>query len=159
MSAKYSDIELPAAQRAGALAKFRQQLAKWKLKMPRVRPLVMDFGLRDFDKIGLIEFWVANEEKAGYCGKFLFVSEGQKCPYHHHEFKHETFFVMKGRVRMTVNGKTRILSEGSRLAMPTGVKHSFEATGGPALLLEVSEPCVRRDNFFRNKRIGRNGLV
>ena len=73
MSAKYSDVELPPAARSRALARFRKQLAKWHLKMPRVRPLVIDFGLRDFDKIGLIEFWVANEEKAGYCGKFLFV--------------------------------------------------------------------------------------
>ena len=159
MSAKYSDIELPVAQRARALAKFRQQLARWNLKMPRVRPLVMNLGLRDFDKIGLIEFWVANEAKVGYCGKCLSVFDSQKYPYHHHELKHETFFVMKGLGRMTVNGMTRILNEGSRLGMPTGMKQSFEGTGGPALLPVVSQPSVRRDNFFRSKRIGRNGLV
>lgn len=158
MSKKYSDIELSAGQRHRVLLMFRRQLAKWKLKMPRVRPLVLDFGLKDFEKNGLIELWLANEVGAGYCGKFLFVFDGQKCPYHHHKVKHETFFVVKGRVRMEINAKSRVLKEGERLVMPRGTKHSFEGLG-PALLLEVSQPCLPGDSFFRNKQIGKKGLI
>ncbi len=65
--------------------------------MPPGEPLVLDFGLGRFDEIGEIEFWVANEETHGYCGKFLFVADGQTCPYHRHDRKHETFFVLKGQ--------------------------------------------------------------
>lgn len=158
MPSKYSHVEVSTAKRKKALEGFRRQLAKWDLKMPRVRPLVSDFGLGDFYRIGLIEFWVANETKAGYCGKFLFVFNGQTCPYHHHQLKHETFFVLKGSVRMKVNGKNRIMKEADRLVMSTGMKHSFIGIG-PALLLEVSQPSVLKDNFFANRRIGKNGLV
>ena len=153
---RLSIVELPAGQQRPVLVMFRRQLAKWKLKMPRVKPLVLGSGLDDFAKTGLIEIWLANELKAGYCGKFLFVFDGQTCPYHHHVIKHETFFVMKGQVRMKVNGKTRILREGGLLAMATGTKHSFQGIG-PALLLEVSQPSVPHDSYFQNKQIGRNG--
>ncbi len=60
--------------------------------MPPHEPLVSDFGLGDFYETGLIEYWVANEIQAGYCGKLLFVFGGQTCPMHWHKRKHETFF-------------------------------------------------------------------
>ena len=68
--------------RAAALAHCESIIAGWNLKMPPGSPLVMDFGLGRFGEIGEIEYWVANEEEAGYCGKFLFVDDGQTCPYH-----------------------------------------------------------------------------
>ena len=80
--------------------------------MPAVEPLALDFGLGRFSEIGEIEFWVANEEAAGYCGKFLFVDDHQTCPYHRHDLKHETFFVMKGAVRMVIDGEEKVLREG-----------------------------------------------
>ncbi len=158
MSKEYSGVELPAWQRRRALLMFRRQLAKWKLKMPKVKPLILDFGLREFTKTGLIEFWLTNEIKAGYCGKFLFVFDGQICPYHHHNLKHETFFVIKGQVRMEIDAKTKILKEGDRMLMSPGMKHSFQGMG-PALLLEISQPCLPQDSFFKNRRIGKNGLI
>ena len=39
---------------------------------------------REFDRVGLIEFWIANEKEAGYCGKYLFAFDGQQCPAHSH---------------------------------------------------------------------------
>jgi N-acetylneuraminate synthase len=118
----------------------------------------MDFGLGRFDEIGEIEYWVANEEGAGYCGKFLFVGDGQTCPYHAHDIKHETFFVLKGSVRMVIDGQERLLAEGDTLVMPPGQRHSFTGVG-PALLLEVSMPSRRNDNFFENKAIGDEGVI
>jgi N-acetylneuraminate synthase len=130
----------------------------WGLTMPGIEPLVLDFGLGKFDEIGEIEFWVANEEAAGYCGKFLFVADGQTCPYHKHAKKHETFFVMKGQVQMVVDGQEELLQEGDVLAMLPGQSHSFTGVG-PALLLEVSMPSIRQDNFFANKAIGEDGVI
>jgi len=155
---KFSDVELAGAQRRTVLAKCRRRIAQWGLTMPRVKALVLDFGVGEFEKIGEIEFWVANLSEAGYCGKFLFVFDGQTCPYHHHNVKHETFFVLKGSVRMKVNGRARRMNEGDVLVMPPGTKHSFQGIG-PALLLEVSQPSVRGDNFFRDRRIGKNGTL
>lgn len=146
------------AARDRALARFKGQMDTWGLPVPQSEPLVIDFSLGDFERYGLIEYWIANEEQEGYCGKFLFVFDGQTCPYHHHALKHETFYVVKGRVRMNVEGRERVLNEGQILAMPPGTKHSFTGEG-PALLLEASKPCRERDNIFEDKRIGDQGVV
>ncbi len=60
-------ISLSGPGRDRALAEFRRQAAIWNLALPPVAPLVLDFGLGDFGKVGLIEFWIANEAAAGYC--------------------------------------------------------------------------------------------
>jgi len=145
-------------RRSQALESCLNTIRGWGLTMPDVEPLVLDFGLGRFDEIGEIEFWVANEEEAGYCGKFLFVADGQTCPYHRHIKKHETFFVMKGAVRMVVGGEERVLHEGDVLVMPPGQRHSFTGIG-PALLLEVSMPSVRQDNLFADRVIGDDGVI
>ena len=154
----YGDVELSGAERERALTACKRQIASWQLAMPEVTPLVLNFGLDDFYGSGLIEYWVADETDRGYCGKFLFVFDGQECPCHRHEMKHETFFVMKGSVEMTVNGKARVLKEGDVLAVPPGDRHSFRGVG-PALLLEVSQPSVTGDNFFENEEIGEDGVI
>ena len=149
MPVKYSDLEVPQDQRDRALLRFHKQIAEWNLTMPDVKHLVGDLGLRNFDKIGLIEFWVANELDIGYCGKFLFVFEGQQCPCHYHKIKHETFFVVKGQVRMTVDGEARIMKEGSHLVMPTGTKHSFEGVGGAVATSGSISTQRTRGQLFR----------
>ena len=155
---KRENIQLWGTQREQALAACRDVITGWGLVMPEVEPFVLDFGLGQFDQTGEIEFWVANEMDEGYCGKFLFVFDGQTCPYHHHTVKHETFFVLKGAVKMVVDGEEIIQRQGDLLAMPPGSNHSFTGEG-PALLLEVSKPCVVGDNFFENKAVGENGVI
>ncbi len=135
------------------LAEVKRQIAEWGLKMPEETVLVLDFGLGDFYKIGLVEFWVANEREKGYCGKFLFLYEGQTCPAHYHRIKHETFFVVKGKVRMKTD-REHLLQEGDVLVMKEGMMHSFKAEEGPALILEVSLPSLPEDSIFEDERIG-----
>jgi D-lyxose ketol-isomerase len=145
-------IALKGKEAAQALGRFHRQMKAWGVALPAVAPLVLDFGLGDFGKIGLIEYWIANEMKAGYCGKYLFVFDGQTCPMHRHRKKHETFFIVKGRVAMTYNGKRRQMGEGEVLPVERWKFHSFTGIG-PALLLEVSTPCEVDDNYFEDPRI------
>ena len=155
---KYDSVELQGTEREEALAAVQQQITAWGLRMPPVTPMPLHFGLHRFAEIGETEFWVANEEAFGYCGKFLFVLNGQTCPYHYHKIKHETFFIVKGRLRMLVGEEERLMEEGDLLAMPPGVGHSFTGLG-PALILEVSMPSILQDNFFSDKNIGENGVI
>jgi mannose-6-phosphate isomerase-like protein (cupin superfamily) len=155
---KYDAVELLGPDREKALTAIRQQIAVWGLAMPSVNPLPLHFGLHDFTEIGETEWWIANQTEHGYCGKFLFVFDGQTCPYHYHRMKHETFFIMKGSLRMKVGEEERILREGDLLTMPPGVGHSFTGAG-PCLILEVSMPSILHDNFFADKRIGDNGVI
>ena len=135
-----------------ALEQFRVQLKLWDVAMPDVDGLVLDFGLGDFKKTGLIEYWVANEVEQGYCAKYLFVFDGQSCPMHSHKEKHETFFIVKGKVKMTYDGKSSEMKAGDRLPVEKGKVHGFTAIG-PALLLEASKPCIVADNRFENADI------
>ncbi|MCX7825575.1 MAG: hypothetical protein N2689_08445 [Verrucomicrobiae bacterium] len=120
--------------------------------MPAVEPLVLDFGLGEFDKTGPIEYWVANEEAAGYCGRFLLVFDGQTCPKHHHKAKLETFFVVKDQIEIEYDGHVRGMDPGDTLRIACGHLHQFTGCGA-ALLLEVSRPCVIDDNYFAEPRI------
>ncbi len=145
-------LQMHGPMRDTALARFTERLMSWGLQMPPVAPLVLDFGADDFAHVGLIEYWVANELEAGYCGKYLFVFDDQQCPAHSHAFKHETFFVVKGQVRLSVNGLARLMTAGDVLAMPPADVHSFTGSGD-ALLLECSTPCLPSDNIFVDPRV------
>ena len=155
---KFDAVEVQGPERETALAAIQDQIAAWGLKMPPVTPLPLHFGLDQFMEIGETEFWVANDTEHGYCGKFLFVFDGQTCPYHRHVMKHETFFILKGSLRMKVGEQERLMREGDLLAMPPGVGHSFTGVG-PALVLEVSMPSILQDSFFADKRIGQDGVI
>ena len=146
------DIGLSGPLRDQSLAAFWKQMDDWGVAMPTVSPLVLDFGLGDFHRTGLIEYWIANERKAGYCGKYLFVFDGQTCPEHSHKEKHETFFIVKGRVRMCLDGELRQMQPGDTLSVAPGASHRFTGIG-PALLLELSTPCEIDDNYFKDTRI------
>ena len=145
-------ISISGPQRTRILRAFRKQVDRWHIEMPAARPLVLDFGLGQFESVGLVECWIANEVKAGYCGKYLFVADEQTCPLHHHRRKHETFFVVEGSVKVRFNGQSIRLKKGDTLAVPPRARHSFTGVG-PALLLELSQPCLIDDNYFQDPRI------
>ena len=156
---KYDDVSLAGGARERAVARCRELFAAWGLTPPPVEPLALDFGLGEFDRTGLIEYWLANEAACGYCGKFLVLFDAQRCPCHSHRMKHETFYVVKGQLEMIVDDVPRRMSEGDLLVMPPGRRHTFAAYGGGALILEVSMPSIRQDNFFDDHRIGESGVI
>lgn len=145
-------IALKGKEHEEALAACMQHMQVWGIALPQVIPLALDFGLGCFAKTGLIEYWICNEAEAGYCGKYLFVFDGQTCPQHRHARKHETFFIVKGHVSMQYDDTEYSMDEGTTLAVPPGRWHSFTGDG-PALLLELSMPCEIDDNFFENPSI------
>lgn len=146
------DLSMRGEEAEAAVSAALAQIDAWGLRMPSADPLPFDFGLGRFREVGEVEFWIANEAEAGYCGKFLFVQDGQTCPLHEHREKHETFFLVKGTVRMQICGAERILREGDVLPVGQGELHSFTGIG-PALLLEVSKPCLIEDNYFDDRDI------
>jgi D-lyxose ketol-isomerase len=133
------------------LAMFHRQVEAWGIALPPFSPLVLDFGLGQFDRVGLIEYWIANELDAGYCGKYLFVFDGQKCPSHSHRVKHETFFVVRGCLEVVLDNRSLTLHPGEVLPVLPGNVHSFQGKGN-SLLLELSMPCQISDNCFEDPR-------
>jgi D-lyxose ketol-isomerase len=146
-------LSVAGAKANAALAAFHRQMEAWGVTAPPVDPLVLDFGLREFERVGLIEYWIANEADAGYCGKYLFVFDGQQCPAHSHRVKHETFFPIRGCLAVTMGDRSLILPAGQVLTVPPGRVHSFQGRGN-TLLLELSTPCEVSDNRLEDPRIG-----
>lgn len=152
-------FELHGQPRTDALARAATVIAGWGLTMPQGEPLVLHFGLGDFEATGEIEYWIVNDTDNRYCGKFLFLFDGQRCPAHYHAAKDETFYIVRGSVAMEVDGCVTTLASGDVLKVSPGTTHTFAAAGGPALVLEVSLPSVMGDNFFADARIGSNGVI
>jgi D-lyxose ketol-isomerase len=152
------DFELRGEAREEALARVAQILESWELKLPG-DPMPIHFGLNDFENFGETEFWIVNDTTNNYCGKFLFMFEGQRCPLHYHNIKDETFFMVRGDVEMEADSDMSVLKQGGVFKMSPGVNHTFRAVGGPALVLEVSLPSIQGDNIFANKRIGNEGVL
>jgi len=147
-------IEIEGEEREEILKKAEKIIEGWGIKMPEVfLPLVLDFGYNDFKNTGHIEYIIANEMKEGYCGKFIFMFKGQRCPEHYHKKKHETFFVLKGEVLMKVDGKEIVLKEGDVLPMDRYNSHTFKALEN-SLIIEVSQPSIKNDSFFKDAKIG-----
>jgi len=146
------NMEVTGDEREMVLAAVERQLSEWGLRMPPVEPLPLHFGLNRFREIGETEYFVADEASHGYCGKFLFVFDGQTCPSHHHRTKHETFFVLKGKIRMKVGDAEIVMREGDVQVMPPGVDHAFTGIG-PALILEASTPSSAHDCVFTDPEI------
>ena len=76
-------------------------------------------------KIWGSEEWIANNDK--YCGKILTLNKGMRCSVHYHKEKHETFYVLDGRVLMELGDDLlrSILDVGNSQVVETGQKHRF----------------------------------
>ncbi len=154
----FEQFELNGAERSHVLEKIARQFTAWGLAMPDVPTIPFHFGLHDFYTTGETELWLSNEIEAGYCSKFMFVFDGQTCPYHHHKVKHETFYIVKGTANMVVDGEEVVKKEGEVRVIKPGTMHSFTGAG-PCLLLETSMPSVPGDSYFNDDRIGDNGVL
>ncbi len=74
-------------------------------------------------KIWGSEEWIANNNE--YCGKILNLKKGFRCSIHYHKKKHETFFILKGRVLMEYEGERKIMNSGDVLVVEREKKHRF----------------------------------
>jgi mannose-6-phosphate isomerase-like protein (cupin superfamily) len=149
---KGMDISLKGKRRKKAIERFNLQMKDWGIAIPPNKPIVLDFGLDDFYSFGLIECWIANEKNEGYCGKYLFVFDNQTCPAHKHNEKHETFYVIEGKIAVQCENRTFDLSKGEIFPINKGKEHSFRGIE-PSLMLELSKPCIIEDNYFTDNRI------
>ncbi len=149
-----SKLSLQGKEQELVLEKINHVIASWGLKLPDVPADALHFGYNDFPGIGETEFNINNNVEHGYCGKFMFLFAGQTCPMHHHRIKHETFFIVKGKVSMELSGRKYILSQGDRLIVNQLEKHMFTALED-SLILESSKPDLVDDSIFDDQMINK----
>jgi len=76
---------------------------------------------------------------AAYAGKILFVRKGESLSLQYHENKEETIYVSKGKLEITFQGKTFMLSRGESLHIPPKAEHRMKAIED-CEIFEVSTP-------------------
>jgi D-lyxose ketol-isomerase len=152
--AKGLHYTLPLEERERITVRIEEIFDAWGIALPvNVEPLVFDFGSGDFFNIGETEYWIANEVEHGYCAKYLFLFQNQRCPVHRHLTKHETFYVVKGSMTLTIDHVDYPICEGEKKSVEPRKFHGFSAQQ-PTLILEVSMPSIIGDNEFRDKALG-----
>lgn len=82
----------------------------------------------------------------------LHVKKGWQCSDHEHAFKHNLFYLLKGRMRITVEKDglldQTILEPGEMTAIKPGDKHRFEALTA-CELIELYWVCLDPDDIKR----------
>ena len=146
------EITIGGKEKAEILRQCYKTVSGWELELPAVNPTVLHFGLNRFKEIGEIEFDIVNDAGNCYCGKFIFMFSGQRCPKHYHRFKKETFFVVKGKVRMNIDNMKLVLNRGSTTTVERTKKHEFIALED-SLILESSNPDMLFDSIFSDSEI------
>jgi quercetin dioxygenase-like cupin family protein len=146
------DIEVTGEERERVLRKLKNLADSWGLTIPDVTPCPLHFGYNDFYTTGETEFDINNNIEEGYCGKFIFVIKGQTCPMHYHKIKHETFYLVKGRVELESNNMITVMNQGDIIIMPQNTRHRFTGLED-SLILECSKPDLAEDSIFDDERV------
>jgi quercetin dioxygenase-like cupin family protein len=73
-----------------------------------------------------------------YAGKMLIIEKGGRLSLQYHRRKHESLYVLEGRLTLRLGGRTRVAGPGSAFSVPPGTIHRFEAHHGRVTLIEVS---------------------
>ncbi len=117
---------------------------------------ITDFGKNDFGNVGL--GLVVRVSEPEYGSKWLTLLPAQVCPNHYHKHIKETFFVIKGDVRMRIGDGVVDMRAGDKLTMPPGTWHTFTSDGG-AIIEEVTTRQVEGDSYFEDPGIRRSVTI
>ena len=73
-----------------------------------------------------------------YAGKLLVINAGERLSLQYHRRKHESLYVLKGKLTLRIGAKTKIAKPGAAFTVAPGTRHRFEARHGRVTLIEVS---------------------
>lgn len=97
------------------------------------------------------EIWYA--QGPGYVGKILVIEKGHRLSLQYHKKKHETIYVLRGRLLLELNGRKSVQKPGAACPIPPKAVHRFAAPYGRVTLLEASSPqiwdVVRLEDDYR----------
>ncbi len=86
------------------------------------------------------EIWFARAKR--YVGKLIEIKKGHRLSRQYHKVKHETLYLLKGRLYVELGDRKSVKKPGSAFVIPPRTIHRFEARYGPVTLVEVSTPEV-----------------
>lgn len=78
--------------------------------------------------------WVETDH---YSGRILVIREGEKLPYIYHKKQDITLFVLQGCVLLIIEGRNKVLDEGTSYHIPPRMMHRISALKGDVIVLEA----------------------
>lgn len=110
------------------------------------------YGIERFAEVGLTMLTVVNR---AYCKKILVLLPGQAHPEQHHKQKEETFVVLHGSMKVTLDGVDQEAMPGDVITVDCGVKHAMRSDGG-CVFEEISSTHYADDSFYTEAAISAN---
>lgn len=87
------------------------------------------------NKLWGCEEWLVNDD---YCVKRMTLKPDCQCSLHYHEKKDESFYILEGRLDLTVNGVTHRLNPGDFYRIKPYDIHRFKTIDDVCVFLESS---------------------
>jgi sialic acid synthase SpsE/mannose-6-phosphate isomerase-like protein (cupin superfamily) len=110
------------------------------------------FGLDRFDQVGASLFTIVNR---GYCKKVIVLLPGQKHPEHVHKRKDESFLIVAGSMRCSLNEEIHEYRVGDVITLEPGVRHAFESNEG-CVFEELSSTHFVDDSYYTDLAVASN---
>jgi N-acetylneuraminate synthase len=109
------------------------------------------YGIPNFGETGCVLIDCINRE---YCKKILVQLPGQSHPYHFHKKKEEAFQVLWGELRLTIDGRERIMRPGDTAVVLPGAWHKFRTDKG-CVVEEISTTHLNNDSVYKDQSINK----
>jgi sialic acid synthase SpsE/quercetin dioxygenase-like cupin family protein len=110
------------------------------------------YGIERFDEVGTTLITIVNRD---YCKKLIIQLPDQVHPEQHHLRKEETFHVLYGRLRLSLDGEESEHGPGDVITVQPGVKHAFSSDTG-AVIEEISSTHYADDSRYTDPAILEN---
>ena len=108
------------------------------------------FRIRKVSKPWGREEWIALSDK--YAGKLLLIKKNRRLSLQFHKKKHETLYLLSGKVRLILQNRIIIMHQGQSRVITPGTVHRIEALETDVCIIEVSTPeltdVVRLEDDF-----------
>jgi len=89
------------------------------------------------------ELWIVNKD---YCGKLLNIKKGHQCSLHFHINKNETFYLLKGKIKIEYNKKKKIMNPGDVQHIKPWMNHRFTGLKD-SIIIEFSTHHKNSDSY------------
>jgi sialic acid synthase SpsE/mannose-6-phosphate isomerase-like protein (cupin superfamily) len=116
------------------------------------------YGIDKFYQYGAILLDIINRE---YAKKIIISFPGQVHPFHHHDKKCETFFVLYGSLNLECRDmwgeglECRTINAGDSFTVEKGIVHQFSSIEG-CVFEEISTTAYTDDSFYEDSQVGKN---
>jgi len=136
------------------IRKVKGMLVESKVHLPHM----LQFELSHHYGIDRIEEWgaiIINCINREYCKKLIIMLPGQRHPPHTHKKKEESFQILSGELKLSLEGEEKVYGPGDIVTVERDVLHSFGSEKG-AIFEEVSTTHYPDDSYYEDAAILEN---